>query len=130
MGEVAVTILADASVALKLHWQKATLVLGALLGRLREGKTPDQVRYPEIFVTALNGLQMHLNFVVYATADYRPTPILTKRYFANFQPELLRELFNEQQKLGLGCSGSGGKQGMSALEGYTAALEVWSHMHQ
>lgn len=45
MGEhdVALTLLVDASVALKLRWPSVTFILNNLLGRLREGRVPDQV---------------------------------------------------------------------------------------
>ena len=69
---------------------------------------------------------MYLGVVTYATAEYRPTPIITKRYFERFNQKQIREIVEEPQSLGLGDSGSGGKQGLSALEGYAAVLEVCS----
>ncbi len=61
-------------------------------------------------------------FVSYGTADTRPTPLLCKRFFADFQPvtKLIKE---EPAKLGVGLSSSG-THGMSALEGFVAAVEV------
>ena len=41
--EVALTLLIDASVALKLRWPNVTFILNKLLGRLGEGRVPDQV---------------------------------------------------------------------------------------
>lgn len=61
--------------------------------------------------------------MAYATADYRPGPILAKRYFN--APQLVhKELKEEATKLGIGRTGAGGKMGMAALEGYAAAIEV------
>lgn len=64
--------------------------------------------------------------MTYATAEYRPTPVVEKRYFESLQQEFIKDLIQEPQKLGLGSCGSGGRQGLSALEGYAAALEVRS----
>lgn len=53
-----------------------------------------------------------------------PTPIIAKRYFTTIPSYLTKELKDERQKLGIGTTGSGGKRGMAALEGYAAAIEV------
>ncbi len=61
--------------------------------------------------------------VTYATSDVLPTPIIAKRYFAH--PQLItKELKASPRHLGIGQTGSGGKGGMAALEGYVAILEV------
>ena len=59
----------------------------------------------------------------YATADTRPHPIVTKHFFS--QPGPLTKSMREQpQDLGIGQTCSGGSQGMAALEGIVAAIEV------
>lgn len=68
-------------------------------------------------------LQFNISVVTYSTADYRPTPILAKRYF-NTPPNVSKELRDESAKLGIGATGNAGRFGMAALEGYAACLEV------
>ena len=62
-------------------------------------------------------------FVTYGTADTRPTPILSRAFFA--QPSAIMKAMREQShECGIGQTTSGGGQGMAALEGIVAALEV------
>lgn len=62
-------------------------------------------------------------FVTYATADTRPSPLLCKRFFTDYQP-VAREMKDAPDKLGIGSTNSGGTRGMAALEGLVAAIEV------
>ncbi|THH03911.1 hypothetical protein EW145_g5909 [Phellinidium pouzarii] len=111
MGDVAVTIIADSSIALANQWPAVlSKYVSPMLTRLLDGRTSDQ---------------LNINIVTYATADYRPTPILAKRYFNRLQ-DVTRELKEAPTTLGIGKTGSGGRVGMAALEGYAAALESQS----
>ena len=60
---------------------------------------------------------------MYGTADTRPTPLISKRFFAAL-PIATKELQQNMLSLGLGRAINGGGRGMAALEGYVAALEV------
>ena len=62
-------------------------------------------------------------FVTYATADVTPTPLLCKRFFADFQL-VTKEMRESPAKLGVGQTNSGGGLGMAALEGFVAAIEA------
>lgn len=61
--------------------------------------------------------------MTYATADTRPTPLLSKRFFVPVQT-MIKELMDESGKYGIGQTASGGSKGMAALEGFVAAVEV------
>ncbi|KAL5507278.1 hypothetical protein ACEPAH_6734 [Sanghuangporus vaninii] len=112
MNDVAVCILADSSLNLANQWPIIIAhSISALLGRLHEGRPSDS---------------FHLAVVTYATADYRPTPILAKRYF-NSPIFVTKELKEDPLRLGIGRTGSGSRMGMAALEGYAAALELFDH---
>ncbi|KAH8119381.1 hypothetical protein DFH11DRAFT_1540206 [Phellopilus nigrolimitatus] len=108
MSDVAVTILTDSSIALASQWNAIFIsYIQPLFTRLLEGRS---------------GEHFNVSVVTYATADCRPTPLLAKRYFSGPQ-YVWKELREESSKLGIGRTGSGGKMGMAALEGYAAALE-------
>ena len=63
--------------------------------------------------------------MTYATADTRPTPILTRIFFS--PPSTIMETMRKQpQDFSLGQTASGGSQGMAALEGIVTAMEVRS----
>ncbi|KAK0204626.1 hypothetical protein DFS33DRAFT_1321669 [Desarmillaria ectypa] len=106
---IAVAFVVDASLSLAAQWH---LVIGQyvapMLKRLSESNP---------------GFRFRMAFVSYGTADTRPTPLLCKRFFADFQPvtKLIKE---EPSKLGVGLSSSG-THGMSALEGFVAAVEMF-----
>ncbi|KAK0450014.1 hypothetical protein EV421DRAFT_1295977 [Armillaria borealis] len=106
---IAVAFVVDASLSLATQWH---LVIGQyvapMLKRLSESNP---------------GFRFRMAFVSYGTADTRPTPLLCKRFFADFQPvtKLIKE---EPSKLGVGLSSSG-THGMSALEGFVAAVEMF-----
>ncbi|KAI5123964.1 hypothetical protein M0805_006376 [Coniferiporia weirii] len=109
--QVAVAILADASTTLASRWRAVLLeYVTPLLSRLIDGRP---------------GVKLNISFVTYAAADYRPTPIVAKRYFNNPQHTLKEELRDDPSRLGIGRTGSNAKLGMAALEGYAAALEMF-----
>lgn len=64
--------------------------------------------------------------MTYGTADTRPRPLLSKRFFVPLSV-VTRELREEPSKLGIGQTNSGSGRGMSALEGLVAAIEVSRH---
>lgn len=67
-------------------------------------------------------IQLLLAFICYATAETRPTPLLSNRFFHDLVT-VTKALRDEHLKMGIGSTGSV-KAGMSALEGLVAALEV------
>ena len=60
---------------------------------------------------------------MFGTADTMPTSIVARRYFSVPQ-QVTKELKEDFRKIGGGTSSTGGKDGMAALEGYAAILEV------
>lgn len=67
--------------------------------------------------------QLCIAFITYSTSDARPSPLLSKRFFAELQ-NVTKELRDEPGRLGIGQTTSGGARGMAALEGLVAAIEV------
>ncbi|KAJ8487617.1 hypothetical protein ONZ45_g14279 [Pleurotus djamor] len=61
--------------------------------------------------------------VTYAAVDVRPTPLVSKQFFAEL-PLVLKQLQAEPYKLGIGQYPEA-KRGLCALEGFVAALEVF-----
>lgn len=61
--------------------------------------------------------------MTYGAADTRQRPLLSKNYFAPLS-QLTKELREEPSKLGIGQTNSGSGRGLSALEGFVAAIEV------
>ena len=70
--------------------------------------------------------KFRLAFISYGPANTYPSPIIAKRFFSALQV-ITKELRDEQQKLGIGQTSSGGSGGMAALEGLVAAIEVSVH---
>ena len=62
-------------------------------------------------------------FVSYGTADTLPSPLICKKFFADY-PIVAKELKDALTSFGLGQVNSGGTRGMAALEGLVATLEV------
>ena len=126
----AVACVLESSLALAADWpQLLAEYLAPLLHRLTESPHPPANSQPSVsgfdprLFHVFISLQLSLSVVNYATADTRPTPILRKVYFSPPQ-RVLQTLREMPQELGIGQTGSGGGQGMAALEGLVAALEV------
>jgi hypothetical protein len=68
-------------------------------------------------------VQFRIAFVAYGTAETLPSPLVSKRFFTVLQP-VTKELRDNPSKLGIGQTSSGGGNGMAALEGLVAAVEV------
>ncbi|KAF8134853.1 hypothetical protein EV363DRAFT_1396322 [Boletus edulis] len=111
---VAVACVVDASLLLASEWSRVLIgYVYPLLKRLHE-------LYPSH--------QFSLAFVTYASADTRPLPLLSKRYFAPLS-QITKELREEPSKLGIGQSNSGSGKGLSALEGLVAAIELFDTLN-
>ncbi|KAF8838598.1 hypothetical protein BDN67DRAFT_971308 [Paxillus ammoniavirescens] len=107
---VAVACVVEASLLLASEWSRIlTEYIFPLLKRLNELHPTHQFR---------------LAFVTYGAADTRPSPLLSKRFFANVS-QVIKELREEPSKLGIGQTNSGGARGLSALEGLVAAIELF-----
>ncbi|KAG6373305.1 hypothetical protein JVT61DRAFT_6443 [Boletus reticuloceps] len=111
---VAVACVVDASLLLASEWSRVLIeYVYPLLKRLHE-------LYPSH--------QFSLAFVTYASADTRPLPLLSRRYFAPLS-QITKELREEPSKLGIGQSNSGSGKGLSALEGLVAAIELFDTLN-
>jgi hypothetical protein len=75
------------------------------------------------FYCLLPSTQLQVGFIGYATSDTRPSPLLSKRFFAPVVATA-KEMKEEAAKLGIGQTGCGDGNGMAALEGLVAAIEV------
>ncbi len=64
---------------------------------------------------------MRIAVVTYAASSVRPSPLVTKQFFA--EPHVLRDLQLEPYKLGIGQHPAA-SHGLAALEGFVAAIEV------
>lgn len=67
--------------------------------------------------------KFRLAFIAYGPANAHPSPLIAKRFFTTL-PTITKELRDEQHKLGIGQTSSGGTKGMAALEGLVASIEV------
>ena len=67
--------------------------------------------------------KFRIAFVSYGTADTLPSPLICKRFFADYAI-VVKELKDAITNFGLGQINSGGTRGMAALEGLVATLEV------
>jgi hypothetical protein len=110
---VAIAIVVESSLVLLSEWIRV----------LSEYVSPLLKRLSETHV----GHQFRIAFVTYATADTRPSPLLAKRFFMPLNP-VTKELKDEPGKLGLGLTNCGGVQGMAALEGLVAAVELFDFL--
>lgn len=66
-------------------------------------------------------------WITYGTSETRPTPLLTKRFFAP-AGELAGDMRQTHSRLGLGRTAGAIPGGMAVLEGLVAAIEVGSRL--
>ncbi|KAF5327247.1 hypothetical protein D9619_004586 [Psilocybe cf. subviscida] len=66
-------------------------------------------------------------YVAYGRSDTLPSPILCRRYFDSV-PELAAKFPHGLMAFGVGTLSAGGSQGMAALDGLVAGLELFDHL--
>ncbi|KAF9243561.1 hypothetical protein BU15DRAFT_43066 [Melanogaster broomeanus] len=107
---VAVACVVEASLILASEWSRIlTEYVFPLLKRLNELHPTHQFR---------------LALVTYGAADTRPSPLLSKGFFAHLS-QVTKDLREDPSKFGIGQTNSGGGRGLSALEGLVAAIELF-----
>ena len=122
---LAVAFVVESSLAVAQAWRQVLLeYVQLLLKRLAD-------THPNVKVSLLpyitfdcqsHSSKLRIAFVSYGTADTLPSPLICKRFFADY-PIVAKEL-KDALNFGLGQINSGGTRGMSALEGLVATLEV------
>ncbi|KAI0353703.1 hypothetical protein OH77DRAFT_1426950 [Trametes cingulata] len=111
---IAVACVIESSLALAAEWpQVQAEYIVPLMQRLGELQpAPSQFRFA---------------CVSYATAETRPTPILSRQFFG--RPNvMMKEMREEPHRHGIGQTGDGGGYGMAALEGLVAAIELFDQL--
>lgn len=122
---LAVAFLVESSLAVAQEWRQVLLeYVQLLLKRLADTHPNFKVspisNLPDLQVTSS---KLRIAFVSYATADTLPSPLICKRFFADYVV-VAKELKDAITNFGLGQINSGGTRGMAALEGLVATLEV------
>ncbi|KAH9941346.1 hypothetical protein B0H21DRAFT_893420 [Amylocystis lapponica] len=107
---VALVCVVDTSLAIIIQWEQL----------LQEYVIPLLQRLKDLHPKRV----FRVGFVSYATAETRPTPLVTKVFFGPPQV-LIAKLRDDPRKLGIGQTGPGAYGGMAALEGLVAALELF-----
>ena len=125
---IAVVCVVDSSTSLAAEWSRILAeYISPLFKRLSELYPGYQVRLEfhssKVAVLSLCD-QFRVGLVVYATATTHP--VLSRRFFVPLQP-FIQELRDEAAELGIGRTWDGGGEGMAALEGFVAAIEVSDH---
>lgn len=113
---IAIALVVDSSLALASEWQQVlSEYISPILQRLRElyGVRPQNASTPP-------KLQFLVARVTYSTSDTYPTPLVAKIPFGP-APLVLKEIASPAN-MGLGLTK--GFNGMAALEGLVAAIEV------
>ncbi|KAG5735637.1 hypothetical protein E4T56_gene6979 [Termitomyces sp. T112] len=109
-AEMAVAFVVESSLTVASDWTRViTEYVSPMLRRLYESN-PNAKR--------------RLAFITYAMADTKPSPLLCKRFFLDYQP-VTKEMRESPTSLGIGMTNSGGNRGMAALEGLVAAIELF-----
>ncbi|KAF9000740.1 hypothetical protein BDQ17DRAFT_1359462 [Cyathus striatus] len=113
---VSLALVVESSVAVHAEWRRILVdYISQILRRLAET------------YSANNGHRLRIAFVTYGSADTLPTPLLSKRFFTDYL-QVIKELKEHQAEMGLGETNSGGSKGMAALEGLTAAVELFDQL--
>ncbi|KAG6820976.1 hypothetical protein H0H93_008605 [Arthromyces matolae] len=108
--EVAIAMVVESSLSVGNEWTRILQdYIVPMFKRLSES-------YP--------GLKPRIAFITYATADTLPSPLLCKRFFFESLP-VTTVMKDSPSSFGIGSTNSGGSQGMAALEGLVAALELF-----
>jgi hypothetical protein len=126
-GIVALACVVESSLTLASEWRWIlSEYVVPVLKRLNDIHPGYQVSRAQVVTgqTNFDAFQTRIGFITYATADARPTPILVKRHFSALLPAVFKELNEEPARLGIGQTSSG-TNGMAALEGLIAAVEVF-----
>lgn len=129
---VAVVCVVESSLILASEWNSIlTEYILPLFKRLGEAHAAQLVCHFAILGDVLRSyltciLKFRLAFIAYGPANTQPSPLIEKRFFAAL-PTITKELRDEQHKLGIGRTSSGGSTGMAALEGLVASIEVGKH---
>ncbi|TFK40100.1 hypothetical protein BDQ12DRAFT_680349 [Crucibulum laeve] len=73
------------------------------------------------------GYKLRLGIVTYGPVDTVPSPLLCNRLFIDYPP-VLKVMRENPLQLGIGKTNSGGGNGMAALEGLVAAVELFDSL--
>lgn len=124
---LAVAFVVESSLAVAQAWRQVLLeYVQLLLKRLADTHPNFKVSLPYITFTrppVTHSSKLRIAFVSYGSADILPSPLICKRFFADY-PIVAKELKDALTNFGLGQINSGGTRGMAALEGLVATLEV------
>ena len=130
---VAIVLLFDSSLALAADW--VPLIQGyiiPIIGRLYEFYPHHSSQVCASSLSAhwegkitKDNIQFRVSIITYGPADHCESPLLETRFF--MPPFELKKELESYSKLGIGRTGSGGSNGMAALDAYAAAIEVWAN---
>ncbi|KAF8802424.1 hypothetical protein BYT27DRAFT_7260966 [Phlegmacium glaucopus] len=107
---LAVAFVVESSLAVAQEWRQVLLEYVQLLLKRLADTHPN--------------FKLRIAFVSYGTADTLPSPLICKRFFADYST-VAKELKDALTNFGLGQINSGGKRSMAALEGLVATLELF-----